>query len=75
MLLDLLVYTGSITEKEVLDIYEVCKKRLNIDFDFHLCNLYYETNNYGEGGRLFFRGYAIELAFTKHKFDEKDKQM
>ena len=30
-------------------IYEKIKKELNIDFDFHLANGYYETNNYSEG--------------------------
>ena len=55
------VYTGSISEEEICDIFFKCKSELEIDFDFHINNLYYETNDYGMGGNFFFRGYAIDI--------------
>lgn len=61
------VYRGSISLGEVLDIYNRLKCELGITFDFHTNNLYYETNDYGEGGEYFFRGYAIDIASTLHK--------
>lgn len=65
------VYSGSISDEEVLEIYNRCKLEMGIDFDFHVNNLYYETNDYGEGCELFFRGYAIDMASTMHKGDVK----
>lgn len=67
------VYNGSISDEEVLEIYNRCKLEMGIDFDFHVNNLYYETNDYGEGCELFFRGYAIDMASTMHKGNSKIK--
>jgi len=61
------VYTGSIDEEEVYNIYNKYKEELEITFSFHLNNIYYETNDYGLGGELFFRGYAIDICSTLHK--------
>lgn len=65
------VYSGSISDEEVLEIYNRCKLEMGIDFDFHVNNLYYETNDYKEGCELFFRGYAIDMASTMHKGNVK----
>lgn len=65
------VYNGSISDEEVLEIYNRCKLEMDIDFDFHVNNLYYETNDYGDGREFFFRGYAIDMASTMHKGNVK----
>ena len=65
------VYNGSISEEEVLEIYNKCKTEMGIDFDFHVSNLYYETNDYKDGCEFFFRGYAIDMASTMHKGNVK----
>ena len=61
------IYNGSIDEDEVFKIFEKYKYELEIDFSFHINNLCYETNDYGMGGTLFFRGYAIDICSTLNK--------
>jgi len=61
------VYNGSISEDEIFEIYEKCKYELRIEFSFHANNLCYETNDYGLGGNLFFRGYAIDICSALNK--------
>ena len=61
------VYNGSISEEEVLEIFDKCKLELKIDFYFHAYNLCYETNDYCLGNGLFFRGYAIDICSTLNK--------
>lgn len=61
------IYTGSIDEEEIYKIYNKYKEELGITFSFHLNNLYYETNDYGLGGNLFFRDYAIDICSTLNK--------
>ena len=39
--------------------------------EFHIADGYYETNDYGEGGTKFFRGYCIQTLETLHKPDVK----
>ena len=65
------VYNGTISAEEVYEIYNRCKNELNIDFNFHESDLVYETNDYGEGAHLFFRGYAIDIASKLHKDNMK----
>lgn len=65
------VYSGSISDEEILGIYNKCKIELGIELDFHINDLYYETNDYKEGCALLFRGYAIDMASTMHKDDVK----
>ena len=66
-LIGLTVYRGSITSEEVLKIYEEEKEYLQIPFDFHVAEGYYETNNYEEGNKKYFRGYCIDLLSNLHK--------
>lgn len=61
------VYNGSIEEEVVLEIFEKYKQELEIDFSFHVNNMCYETNDYGLGGILFFRGYAIDICSALNK--------
>lgn len=66
-LIGLTVYRNSITKEEVLKIYEEEKEYLQIPFDFHIADGYYETNNYEEGNEKYFRGYCIDLLSNLHK--------
>ena len=61
------IYRDSLDTETIYHIYEKLKKELNIDFNFHLANGYYETNNYSEGGIKYFRGYCMDLLSTMHK--------
>lgn len=61
------VYRDTITSEEVIDIFNKCKKALEIDFDFHIADGYYETNDYVEGKDKYFRGYCIDLLSNLHK--------
>ncbi len=68
------IYRDSLSVEEVLDIYNLYKEELQIDFNFHIADGYYETNLWEEGNKLFFRGYAIDLLSTSHKEDSKIKK-
>lgn len=61
------VYRDSIDKEIIYFIYENYKKLLEIDFDFHIADGYYQTNKYELGGSLYFRGYCIDLLSTIHK--------
>lgn len=60
-------YRDTITKEEVMNIFEKTKKVLNIDFDFHIADGYYETNDWAEGHDKYFRGYCIDLLSNLHK--------
>ena len=66
-LIGLTVYRDSITTQEVIDIFNKCKKKLEIDFEFHIADGYYETNDWVEGKDKYFRGYCIDLLSNLHK--------
>ena len=66
-LIGLTVYRDSITTDEVLDIFNKCKTALEINFEFHIADGYYETNNWIEGQSKYFRGYCIDLLSNLHK--------
>ena len=61
------VYKNSISVDDIMNIYNILKKEINIDFDIHISYGYYETNNYNEANFKYFRGYAIELLSNLHK--------
>lgn len=61
------VYRDTITKEEVLSILKKAKSLLNINFEFHLADGYYETNDYSEGDKKYFRGYCIDLLSNLHK--------
>ena len=61
------VYRDSIDNDVVWSIYQYFRESLNIDFDYHLADGYYETNEYAEGGTKYFRGYCIDLLSNYHK--------
>ena len=61
------IYSNSLSSKEIINIYNQYKHELDINFDFHISNGYYETNKYEEGNTLFFRGYCIDILSNYHK--------
>lgn len=62
-------YRDSIDNNLVYSIYEYYKKELNINFDFHTADGYYETNDYSLGNEKYFRGYCMDLLSSMHKED------
>ena len=61
------IYRNTLEKNIIYQIYNHFKKTLNIEFDFHLSDGYYETNNYLEGNSKYFRGYCMDLLSTSHK--------
>ncbi|MDD2378035.1 MAG: hypothetical protein PHD10_05040 [Bacilli bacterium] len=61
------VYRDSITDDVVDKIFEESKQELGINYEFHKANGYYETNNWGEGNKKYFRGYCFALLTEMHK--------
>lgn len=66
------VYRDSITNEEVMNIYEKCKEEVGIDFEFHIADGYYETDNWVEACEKYFRGHCIDLLSNLHKPYNKD---
>ena len=61
------IYRGSMSREEVLDIFDSVKERYNYEYPLHYADGYYETNDYCEGDKLFFRGYCIDILSNFHK--------
>lgn len=61
------IYRNSLSKEIILSIYEKYKQELNISFDFHIADAYYETNKWEEGTELFFRGYCLDILSNYHK--------
>lgn len=61
------IYRDSLDRDVVYYIYEYLKKSLEIDFDFHAADGFYETNDFGEGNKKYFRGYCLDLLSRLHK--------
>lgn len=61
------IYRDTLSKEDVLMIYECCKELVGIDFEFHLADGYYETNDYALGGQKYFRGYCMDILSTFHK--------
>lgn len=61
------IYRDSVSREEVLSLFEETKKELNIDFNMHEADGYYETNKYEERKNKYFRGYCIDILSNLHK--------
>lgn len=57
----------SINPRVILDLFKKNKKEIGIDFKFHVAFGNYETDDYGFGGHIAFRGYALEILSNLHK--------
>lgn len=63
----LTTYRDSISNEEVLNIFQEEKEKLNLNVEFHIASGYYETNDYGMADKKYFRGYCIDLLSNLHK--------
>jgi hypothetical protein len=61
------IYKDTLSKEDIMDIYNRNMSKLNIDFEFHLADGYYETNDYTEGNKKYFRGYCIQKLVELHK--------
>lgn len=61
------ILSNSISDKVLLAIYELNKREVGIDFEFHINEGYYDTDDYGLGVEKAFRGYAIKILCDYHK--------
>ena len=61
------VYRDSITNEEVINIFNECKKIIGIDYDFHIADGYYETDDWCLANEKYFRGHCIDLLSNLHK--------
>lgn len=56
----LTIVRNSIDKGEIYQIFEKEKEKLNIYWEFHMLDGYYETDDYGEGCRKYYRGYCMQ---------------
>lgn len=61
------IYRDTLDRETIYLLYETLKSKLDIDFDFHISDGYYETNDYSEGNTKYFRGYCLDLLSNFHK--------
>lgn len=61
------IYRDTLDKETIYQIYNYYKELLNIDFNFHLADGYYETNDYTKGCTKYFGGYCMDLLSTFHK--------
>ena len=67
----LTTYRDSITSEEILSLFNKLKNDLEIDYDFHINDGYYETNDWVEANKKYFRSHCIDLLSNMHKEDKK----
>ena len=48
-------------------IIEQISNELNIDFNFHTADAFYETNDYAHGKTKYFRGHCLQKLCDLHK--------
>lgn len=72
-IIGLTIIRDTLTVDEVYMIFDETKKELNITYDFHYLNCFYETDDYKERNTKLFRGYAIQILANSHK-NKKNKQ-
>ena len=65
----LTILKESIPPTLVLEIFNLNKEELEIDFEFHVNYGNYETDDYGLGATISFRGYAVTILSNLHKKD------
>lgn len=74
-LVGLTILRDTLTENEIYTLFDQTKEELNIPYDFHYANGYYETDDYGEGATKLYRGYLIPMLGNQHKKDSPIKKI
>lgn len=68
------ILRNSLTESQVDTIFEQQKKKLNMPYEFHKANGYYETDDWSQGNCKYFRGYCIcELCYAHKNKNEIER--
>ena len=73
-MIGLTILRDTLKIEEVYALFDQTKEELNITYDFHYANGFYETDDYGKGHNKLFRGYAIQMLGTQHKKENKIKK-
>lgn len=55
------VYNGSISCERMIELFAEGLRKYNIEYPFHFATGVYQTNEYGEGGTLLFKGYMPHI--------------
>ncbi len=55
------VYNGSISVERFLELGVSAMKKYNLPYSFHFNTGVYETNDYGEGGTILYKGYMPQI--------------
>ncbi len=61
------IFRDTVSKDEIVEWVNECKRKLNMEEEFHIADGYYETNNYGEGGSKLYRGYCLQILERFHK--------
>lgn len=61
------VLRDTITKEQIINWVNECKEKLNMKEEFHVADGYYETNDYEESNRKFYRSYCMRTLETLHK--------
>lgn len=65
------IYRDSLDKRIIVDIFNMYKKQLGIEVEFHVTDGYYETNDYSLGNKKYFRGYCFQFLEAYHKSEAK----
>lgn len=57
-------------EKNFKDLFRYYKLKYEISLDFHINSGYYETDDYGLGGILYYSGYCVQELENRSKKNE-----
>lgn len=61
------IYRDTLSRDKVKEIFEHYYNELNIDFNFHTADAFYETNDYAPGNTKYFRGHCLQKLCDLHK--------
>ena len=61
------VLRDTVTKDEIIELVNECKRKLNMNEEFHISDGYYETNEYKEGNTKLYRGYCLQILEKYHK--------
>ena len=64
------LYNNSITVERIIEIILLAINEFDINYAFHFATGVYETNDYGEGGSLLFKGYMPQILENMSKKNE-----
>lgn len=57
----IVIYRESLSKEEVYKIFSEDKEKLNIPYNFHFDDCFYETDNWILGDQLYYREYGIQF--------------